>query len=189
MDIKINYINSFFSLLRNHAVFTLCCILFMLVLPMIFEYKILQILYSVFAMIIAFNVIFSCSWSIGNKHRRNVKIFNRKLEEQGEPTIKHNCYSGLIIAGIYAVFNIIICIVCFILSHSDTNWISIVGNLVYKFWFAPFIFCFIYIVRLQYLLWFMVAITPSVPIILGYINGIKGIKPFEGFINKLVYKN
>ncbi len=189
MEIKINYIKSFFSLLGKHTICTLGCILFVMVFPAMVESGITQIIYSAFALIVFFDLLYTCAWTIGSKHRRNINIHNRKLEEQGVAKIKYNYYSGLIIAGGYALFNIILCLVCYLLAVSNLPWITVAANLIYKFWFAPFIVVFKYVVRLQYVLWFAIALAPSVPILLGYLSGVNDLNRFEQFVKKLVYKN
>ena len=189
MDIKINYIKSFFSLLGKHAICTLGCILFVMIFPAMVESGFTQIIYTAFALIVAFDLMFSCAWSIGNKHRRNVNIYNRKLDQQCKDKIKYKYLSGLIIATIYAAFNIIICIICYMLAVSNSPWLTVAGNLVYKLWFSPFIVAFKYVIRLQYFLWLIIAFMPSVPIALGYICGVKDVNYFEAFVKKLVYKN
>ncbi len=188
MEIKINYIKSFFCLMGKHAICTVGCILFIMVFPAMVESGITQIIYSAFALIVAFDLMFTCAWSIGNKHRRNVNIYNRKLEQHCKDKIKYNYFSGLIIAGIYAAFNIILCIICYMLAISNLPWLTVAGNLVYKLWFTPFIVAFKYVVRMQYFLWFIIAFMPSVPIILGYISGVRDVNYFEFFVKKLVYK-
>lgn len=183
---NINYIKSILNLFGKHLICTLGCLLFIMVFPSMVESGFTQIIYSVVAIMIYFDFLFTCAWNIGNKHRKAINSYNRRTENK--QNVKYNYKSGLVLSVILGVINLVICLVCFILSCSENPWLSVCGNLIYKFWFAEFIVLFKYIVRLQYLLWFIIALFPSVSSLLGYICGVKDANYFEIFVKRLVYK-
>lgn len=187
MYCRINYLKPLLKLFGLQAVCMIGCAMVIMMFPGLVSFRFGEILYSFSALVIAFDLFFTSAWTLGAKHRRDVNTHNRHLSDGEEPM--GYCYkSGAILGGIYALFCLILCIICLIASESTVAGISVAGNMVYKLWFIEYFVAFKYIVRLNNLLCILIALSTFVPIFTGFICGIKDVNYVEMFMNKIVYK-
>ena len=82
MYIKLNLIPIILKLLLKQLICALGCIFFILTFPAMIDSGIGEIIYSIFSIIVFFDILYSTCWNLGNKHRRDVNIYNRKQQYQ-----------------------------------------------------------------------------------------------------------
>lgn len=189
MYINLKLLPTIFKLLLKHLICALGCIFFILIFPAMIDSGIGEIIYSLFAIIVFFDILYSTCWNIGNKHRRDVNIHNRKQQEAGNEQINLDKKFGIILSLIYLLINIIFAIICILMDYSTIPSMSVLANFAIKLWNLEFISLFIRIVRYRYILWLIISVFPSIPILLGYFGGLGGHNRFDQFIKKLVYKD
>ncbi len=174
------------QILRVLGIHFLCAIgamFIMLVFPGIVGFKIGEILYTMFALIIFFDVFYSIGWEYYHKMKKQVKIDNNHLGE-GEPLKKVSYRPMMIIASVCAVINIIF----FILSEYLVDRTFGLSIVLFRVWFSPFFVVYKYSVEHIKHICLMLTLFPSVAYILGCVSGVYNIDVAEIFINKFVYK-
>ena len=189
MYVNLKLMPTIFKLLLKHLICGLGCIFFIMIFPAMIDSGIGEIIYSLFAIIVFFDILYSTCWNIGNKHRRDVNIHNRKQQEVGNEQINLDKKFGIKVSLIYLLINILISTICIFMDYSAIPELSVIGNLVIKLWNLEFISLFLRIVRYRYILWLIISVFPSIPILLGYFSGLGGYNRFDQFIKKLVYKD
>ena len=87
------------------------------------------------------------------------------------------------------LFNLVFVSVCILMDYYGNPELSVIGNYAYKLWNLEFISMFLRVIRYRYILWIIISIFPSIPILLGYYSGLGGHNRFDQFVKKLVYKD
>lgn len=174
---------NFFRLLGAHAACSLGCFLFVMLFPGIIDFRLGEVLYSLLAIIIFFDVIFTFSWNLANHKRKTVKIHNNHLAD-GELPQKMNYKDGYVLAVLYTLFNVAFLVVTITLDEMSTG----LSTMAFRSWFCEFVVGYAYIVRRVNYFSAAVAIFPVVPLLLGYIGGAHNVNFIENFMSRLVYK-
>ena len=175
---------NFFKMLGLHALCSFGTMLFILMFPGIIDFTFGQIIFSLLAIFVFFDIFFTSAWTMANKEYKSIKIYNNHLPD-GETPKKTSMKNGIIIACLYAIFGLIFWAVSFALS-SDNSGVSI---LAFRVWFSEFIVAYMYSVRHIRHLSFVIAVSPFIPIVLGYFCGLKNKNYIDEFVRKLVYKS
>ena len=177
-------IKNFFKLLGAHAACSLGCFLFVMMFPGIIDFRLGEVLYSLLAIVVLFDVFFTCTWNIANHKRKMIKIHNNHLGE-GEAEQKMTYRDGYVLAAAYTVFNAVILVFSIIFADVTSG----LSTMVFRTWYCEFVDGFAYSVRHVNYLSAAIAIFPIIPIIAGYIGGANNVNAIENFMTKLVYKN
>mgnify|MGYP001024686400 CR=1 FL=1 len=176
-------IKNFFKLLGAQAACSLGCFLFVMMFPGIIDFRLGEVLYSLLAIVVLFDVLFTCTWNIANHKRKMIKIHNNHLSED-EAEQKMTYKDGYVLAGAYTVFNVIILALSIIFADISSG----LSTMAFRIWFCEFVVGFTYSVRHVNYLSTAIAVFPLIPIIAGYIGGAKNVNAIENFMTRLVYK-
>ena len=174
------------QILKFFGMHLMCAIgsmLVILIFPGIVSFKFGDVLYSVFALSIFFDVFYSLGWEYYHKMKKTIKIENNHLND-GEVPKKLSYKPMIVVACVCAIINIIF----FVLSESLVDLTLDLSVVIFRMWFSPFFVAFKYSVEHIKYLCFIITLFPSVSYILGCISGVYNINVAEMFINKFVYK-
>jgi len=174
------------QILKVFGAHFLCAVgamLIILVFPGLVTFKLGDVLYSIFALTIFFDVFYSVGWDYYHKMKKMIKIENNHLSEGESPkTLSYK--PMIIIACVCLVINIII----FVLSECLADLTLDLSVVIFRVWFSPFFVVYKYSVEHIRHICFVLTFFPSVSYILGCISGVYDINVAESFINKFVYK-
>jgi hypothetical protein len=174
------------QILKVFGMHLMCAIgaLFILLLfPGVVSFRFGEILYSVFAFIIFFDVFYTLGWEYYHKKKKMIKIENNHLDE-GDMPKKLSYKPMIIISCVCAVINIII----FVLSECLADLTLDLSVVLFRSWFSPFYVAYKYSVEHIKHICFIFTFFPSVAYIIGCICGVYNINVAESFVNKFVYK-
>lgn len=176
-------LKNFFKMLGLHALCSLGCMMFIMMFPGIIDFKFGQVLYSLLAISVFFDVYFTAAWNMANKENKKIKIHNNHLTQDESPLCM-TYTKGIILAMAFALLGVIAWALSFAFA-ADNAGISVA---VFRAWYSEFIVAFMYSVRHIRHVSFVVAVFPAFAVLAGYYCGVKNYNFIEEFINKLVYK-
>ncbi len=174
------------QILKIFGMHFLCAIgamFIILLFPGILTFKFGEILYSLFALSVFFDVFYTIGWEYYNKMKKRIKIENNHLCE-GENPKKLSYKPMLIVSCVCAVINIIFFVLSLVLADLTLD-LSVV---LFRSWFSPFFVLYKYSVEHINIFCFIFTFFPSVSYIFGCIFGVYDINVSEMFVNKFVYK-
>ena len=189
MYLNIKYLPVFGKLIIKQLICSLCSILFLMTFPAMIDSGIGEILFSFFAIIVYFDLMYSTTWNVANKHRRDINVYNRKQQDNGQKEINYDKKSGIYLTVFVILFQLLLTAICILMDYFGSPEINVIGNFIYKLWFIEFISLHIRIIRYRYILWILISLFSSIPVALGYFSGLGGNNRFELFVKKLVYKD
>lgn len=189
MYLNIKYLPVFGKLIIKQLICSLCSILFLMTFPAMIDSGIGEMLFSFFAIIVYFDLMYSTTWNVANKHRRDINVYNRKQQDNGQKEINYDKKSGIYLTVFVILFQLLLTAICILMDYFGSPEINVIGNFIYKLWFIEFISFHIRIIRYRYILWILISLFSSIPVALGYFSGLGGNNRFELFVKKLVYKD